>query len=540
MIENDAEPEIKQLQEWALETHIKQEALDKLLKILRVRLLTNLPKSSKSFLSTSSTKYNIIQMEDGNGSMGEFVYFGLEAGLKDCINIHNHTNDVIELEVSSDGLRLVDSGYQELWPLASKVHFDPDIYKPFAIAVYFGETKPRSTEAYLSQFNEEINGLQENGINISGRHFDVRIKCFICDKPARALLKGSVGNAGFNACERCTVQGFKEGSTTVFPSADSAKRTDESFRTRTQAGHHNNKTPLCRIFPFLILIFCFVLDCMHLCCLGVMKRLLERWVKKGRNKLNRLNRLELSRRVELLKSQRPCEYKQKIRSTDKLGKWKATEYRFFILYGGVIVLIGVLSKRLYKHFLLFHAACRMLCSKKLCRKYIDEAKQYLRVFFVAMGEYYGLKSQVLNVHHLIHLADDVKNMGCALSRITAFPFENFLGKLKKYIRTANRPLAQLCRRFHEVKVIFSLKKATIPSLIQVLKIKKNRITSIMFKEATITNASPNNTILMSDDTILEVKNISRGANDNFTIRGDVLEKKKPLFTYPFNSKYLNM
>ena len=193
LIENDAEPEIKQLQEWAIETHIKQEALDKLLKILRIRLLTNLPKSSKTFLRTSGAKYNIIQMEDGNGSMGEFVYFGLEEGLRDCINIDIHKNDVIELEVGSDGLRLVDSGYQELWPLAGKVHFDPDIYKPFAIAVYFGETNPRSTEAYLSQFIEEINGLQENGINISGRHFDVRIKCFICDTPARALLKGTIG-----------------------------------------------------------------------------------------------------------------------------------------------------------------------------------------------------------------------------------------------------------------------------------------------------------------------------------------------------------
>ena len=138
--------------------------------------------------------------------------------------------------------------------------------------MYFGETKPRSTETYLSQFIEEINGLQENGINISGRHFDVRIKCFICDTPARALLKGTIGHSGVNACERCTVHGFKEGCTTVFPSADSVERTDESFRARTQAGHHNNETPLCRIFPFINLVFCFVLDFMHLCCLGVMKR----------------------------------------------------------------------------------------------------------------------------------------------------------------------------------------------------------------------------------------------------------------------------
>ena len=47
-----------------------------------------------------------------------------------------------------------------------------------------------------------------------------------------------------------------------------------------------------------------------------------------------------------------------------------------------------------------------------------------------MKYFYGLNSQVLNVHHLLHVADDVKFMKCSLSFITAFPFENPLGKYK--------------------------------------------------------------------------------------------------------------
>ena len=267
-------------------------------------------------------------MEDGNGTMGEFVYFGIAAGLKDCINVDIHENNLLELEFACDGLRLVDSGYQELWPFVCKVHFDPDIYKPFAVAVYFGPTKPKSTEEYMRKFTEEINFLMENGFYISDRHFDVKIKCFICDTPARALFKCTVEHTGFNACERC--------------------------------------------------------------------------------------------------------------------------------------------------------------SNKLFHIYANRAKEYLKVFFVAMGHYYGLKSQVLNSHHLIHLSDDVKNMGCSLSRITAFPFESFLGKLKKYIRTANKPLAQLCRRLHEVKLISSRQKVQIPLLVEVLKQKQNQITSIKYKQCTIT------------------------------------------------------
>ena len=68
-----------------------------------------------------------------------------------------------------------------------------------------------------------------------------------------------------------------------------------------------------------------------------------------------------------------------------------------------------------------------------------------------MKDFYEASSQILNAHHFIHLADDVKFFGCSLSYITAFPFERFLGNIKRYLRTAHRPLAQLCRRLYEEK-----------------------------------------------------------------------------------------
>ena len=32
----------------------------------------------------------------------------------------------------------------------------------------------------------------------------------------------------------------------------------------------------------------------------------------------------------------------------------------------------------------------------------------------------------------------------------------------------------------------------------------------------------------------------KNPHNHFTVRGKILEKKKPLFNYPFNSKYLKM
>ena len=372
--------------------------LDELLGILRPTLIPELPKCAKTFLGTSGAQYNIIQMMDKKGSMGEFTYFGIAKGLKMCINVDLHPDNEIQLQINVDEVPLVKSGYQEFCPILCKVHCNPNVYEPFPVAIYFGELKPADVNLFLDEFVKEINDVQRNGIEISGNHFNIKLKCFICDTPARAFLKSTVGHGGKNACERCTVQGVRLEGRTVFLSADAEERTDQSFRTRQQADHHHAFTALLRIVPFLNIIAVFVLDSMHLLYQGIMKKLLVYWIDHGINKLHVTKRQELSRRMKLLKQQVPCEFQRKPRSTDKFAKWKATELRFFLLYAGPVVLKNVLVSKLYEHFLLFHVACRLLCSDKHCAKYCRLAKEYLTLFFKYMGEYYRPASQILNVH----------------------------------------------------------------------------------------------------------------------------------------------
>ena len=40
---------------------------------------------------------------------------------------------------------------------------------------------------------------------------------------------------------------------------------------------------------------------------------------------------------------------------------------------------------------------------------------------------------VYNVHNLLHLSRDVKVFNCSLNHISAFPFENYLQKLKRLV-----------------------------------------------------------------------------------------------------------
>lgn len=156
-----------------------------------------------------------------------------------------------------------------------------------------------------------------------------------------------------------------------------------------------------------------------------------------------------------------------------ITKWEATEFRLFLLYYRPVVLKDILSKDLYNHFLLLHVACRILSLKDFCISHNGHAKLYLIAFVELAKKYYGITSQVLNMHSLIYIADDVMNINCSISEITSFPFENYLGKIKKYVRSGNKPLVQVCNRLTETWN-FDKQKVTLPAVVEIISKKKTK------------------------------------------------------------------
>lgn len=63
---------------------------------------------------------------------------------------------------------------------------------PLDVAIWCGNTKPTDLNEYLKRFVDEMNHLLENGTLINNHRITIRIRCFICDTPARAFLKGNV------------------------------------------------------------------------------------------------------------------------------------------------------------------------------------------------------------------------------------------------------------------------------------------------------------------------------------------------------------
>jgi len=68
-------------------------------------------------------------------------------------------------------------------------------------------------------------------------------------------------------------------------------------------------------------------------------------------------------------------------------RWKATEFREFLLYSGFLVLDGILPCTLYDHLLLLFVAIRILMSPQLAVHYAD----------MQIDTLYGKQTLVYNV-----------------------------------------------------------------------------------------------------------------------------------------------
>lgn len=119
-------------------------------------------------------------------------------------------------------------------------------------------------------------------------------------------------HTAYFACERCVVRGERFQGRTIFPFGNYNKRTDKSFRMQEQPEHYTGVSSLLQINPPIDMIHHFVLDFMHLCCIGIMKKLLKFWPEDSAFKLNYRQKQILTDRSIKMSQQVPCEYQQNI------------------------------------------------------------------------------------------------------------------------------------------------------------------------------------------------------------------------------------
>uniref|UniRef100_A0ABD2XIU7 Transposase domain-containing protein n=1 Tax=Trichogramma kaykai TaxID=54128 RepID=A0ABD2XIU7_9HYME len=399
-IENQGElDEISQLKIWALQCKIPKKHLDPLLKILRSRVLPDLPKCSKTFLNTCKSLYTIEAMIGANDSPGEYTYLGIQIGLKSCVNVNMHQDKILRLDFNIDGVKMKKSSSRTLWPILCRVFYEPSpsSYKPFVVALFYGKGKPKDTNKYLDQFILELNYLLKNGLVLDSNNFKIEIRCFICDIPAKSFITHTKSHTSFNGCSKCDVVARKENCTTVYLTLGE-KRTDTDFRAFTDPEHHTGVSPLISIDPEIDFINQFVIDPMHLLYLGLNSRMFEQWMNGDKVRLSASQKIKLNLLTSRIKKDIPQEFHRKMRPSEEFSDYKAVEHRFFLLYCGPFVLKNLLGDRAFNHFMLLHVACRMLSSSK-AMNFATMAKSYLELYVEEAPKVYKPEFVSLNVHY---------------------------------------------------------------------------------------------------------------------------------------------
>lgn len=199
---------------------------------------------------------------------------------------------------------------------------------------------------------------------------------------------------------------------TFFQQEKNYKRKDSDFYSDNESDKYfKNKSHLLQLH--IGLVSQFPLDPTHFTYLGVVRLLLKYLVEVKRPfKLSKQSVAHINNKIAEFTIHN--ELGRKIRTLAELRRWKASGFRFFILYCGVICFKNKMKEEAYQHFLFLHVS-------------YDIAENWLIQFDKNSAKNYNKYLVSYNVHSRIHICDDVRKFG-SLDSYTCFPFETLLGK----------------------------------------------------------------------------------------------------------------
>ncbi|XP_045461549.1 uncharacterized protein LOC123671627 [Harmonia axyridis] len=261
-------------------------------------------------------------------------YFGIENAIsKKCQYGIKENAKKISLQINIDGLPLFKSSSTEFYPILGMCRALKDD-SPFTIALFCGNGKPDPLESYLRNIIDEINSLKERGINYNGKVYTFDIHCFICDAPARSYLRQTVGHTSKLGCEKCHIVGDYENHRIIYAQKNLKlfnPKLDQDFIAEPLPTYIKEKSPLLR--ANIKMVTQFPIDPMHLLFLGVVKRLLVNYFfATSPVKLSQKIMKEIDDRVFILYEYITSDFPRKCRTFKELRRWKATEFKLFILY----------------------------------------------------------------------------------------------------------------------------------------------------------------------------------------------------------------
>ena len=366
---------------------------------------------------------------------------------------------------NTDGVPVFKSSKVSIWPLYLIINELP-YNKRFTrenmlfAGMWFGEKKP-AMWTFLKPFHQSLSNM-EQGVTFSVYGVG-NITCQgvllggTCDLPARCLVCNAIQYNGASSCWKCLQEGItvktgvRGGYVRVFPYQTEDPK--GPLRTRTDTEKHarealtnllsNKKDYIVHgikgpTWFGLLKHFDYVvgtgIDYMHGVLLGVQKLLLTLWFStkfagkdysiSGWVSLVDKRLSEITPTLEIHRLPRSI--------SEHLKYWKASELRSFLLYYGIPVLYGLLPDNYFHHYAIFVHAVYICLKDSISLEELKKAESMLFSFCKDFSALYEERFQTLNVHQLLHLADDVRELG-PLYTHSCFSFEDKNGFILKLI-----------------------------------------------------------------------------------------------------------
>lgn len=313
---------------------------------------------------------------------------------------------------------------------------------------------------FFEQFVAEVIEVREAGIIIGEKLIRLTVHCFIADAPARAFSLSHFGHNSSKPCSKCKVDGRHYMGRMIFEGTNHQLRTDEEYRNMVDEDHHRGRSPLSNILDLVTRV---PFEGLHSVWSGNVKKVLSAIMegKFGVRKLSVRKQTILDARMEQLQDYCPSDFNRRPNKLTAFNSFKATEFRQFALYTAPSVLKNVLEDDQYQHFLILHVVLRLVVSKETSQEMLLFCKQALKTYVSLCEDIYGLRFLSYNVHCLLHIVDDVFQLGCFES-YSAFCYENNMPEFIKLIRKPDYPLQQYYKRTQELNEQFNMN--VLPSL----------------------------------------------------------------------------
>ena len=384
---------------------------------------------------------------------------------------------------NTDGVPVFKSSNFSLWPLylvinelPPKKRFSKD--NMILAGLWFGSSKP-AMWVYLKPFHSALIRMERDGTIVESPDkpgiLNIRaiLLCGTCDLPAKACVCNTVQYNGLFGCFKClqpgcTVKvGQKGGHVHAFPfnreNLKGPQRTHAEFLADAKAAISEGKAVRGVKGPcwfaglqYYDIVKGTAVDYMHCVLEGVTKSLLNMWFSPSL-KTEPFNVADKVKEVDekLSKIKPPNDITRCPRKIETERQyWKASELRSFLLFYGPIVLRSVLPEEYYRHFIFLSEAIFVLLGDSISFEELDHAGKLLQHFCLMFSALYSAGKETINIHSLLHLADDVRNLG-PLWTHSCFPFESYNGNLLKLFHGTQNV---------ELQIVSSAITQSLPSL----------------------------------------------------------------------------